>query len=73
MWASHKLLLQNLDLRREGPPGNSGTTGQQRDDDVGGGGRAAARLSPWMGLRGSKVTSASQSVDKINTIILGEH
>lgn len=27
-----KLLLQNLEMRKEGPPKNSRVTGQQRDD-----------------------------------------
>lgn len=59
-----KLLLQNLEMRKEGPPQNSRVTGQQRDD--------SDDFGRWSGLsRLSKAISTRQLVHMINIIILG--
>lgn len=69
MWASHKLLFRNLDLRKEALLGTQGT-GQQRDA-FGGWGELQPTLVTGLVCMGSKVISTCQLVDMIYNIILG--
>lgn len=71
MWASHKLLFRNLDLRREAS-WELRVAGQQRDA-FGGWVELQPTLVTGLVCMGSKVISTCQLVDMINTIILGGH